>query len=274
MSDEEVNHGVLHGWRDTDYIGGTLPHEVRNPSGDWTPYAPPGEWQKNNYFDTFGCVSFSALNSIEMQYKLFTGTERNFSDRFTVIMSGTIPGQGNWVFKVGDSLRKDGFVDEAEFPAPPEYNQATYFAPPSIEVINKAKLILNDWEVKYEYLDSPEPSMERMLYELKHCPLWITTRTHAMVGTWVVSEQGLRKLFDSYEPFFKDRTEPFFSVWKLVLNPKINTITEKEVYRLQLLEGYKDPVGVAYWTGKPLSSYLQSRLEDQKKDIDKELTPQ
>src|SRR3990167_2598582 len=47
-----------------------------------------------------------------------------------------------------------------------------------------------------------------------------------------------------------------------------DTMTEKEVAQLQALEGYKDEVGVAFWTGKPLSAYLTARLEDKIKQIE------
>ena len=46
-------------------------------------------------------------------------------------------------------------------------------------------------------------------------------------------------------------------------------MTESEVAQLQALEGYSDPEGVAYWTGKPLSEYLKARLSDKLKDITK-----
>ena len=46
-------------------------------------------------------------------------------------------------------------------------------------------------------------------------------------------------------------------------------MTEHEVASLQALEGYSDPEGVAYWTGKPLSEYLKARLSDKLKDITK-----
>jgi len=44
-------------------------------------------------------------------------------------------------------------------------------------------------------------------------------------------------------------------------------MTEQEVKQLQALEGYSDPAGVAYWTGKPLSEYLKARLPDKIKTI-------
>lgn len=49
-------------------------------------------------------------------------------------------------------------------------------------------------------------------------------------------------------------------------------MTQEEVERLQILEGYHDPIGIAYWTGKPLAEYLKARLTDKRNDINAALT--
>src|SRR3990167_11069550 len=105
MKNPTKNLGVILGTRPTDYIAGALGYEVRNPSGDWTPYLPEGEWQYNSHMDSMACVTFSALNSIETQYRFLTGLKRNFSDRFTAKKSGTT-GKGNYLYKVTDSMRQ------------------------------------------------------------------------------------------------------------------------------------------------------------------------
>ena len=105
-TDKIINRGVLLGQRDTDWVAGVIPFEEINPSGNWTPHLPPGEWQTNHVVDTMACVTFSALNSIETQIKFLTGQSINYSDRFTAKMSGTTP-QGNWLYKVAP---KDGTV--------------------------------------------------------------------------------------------------------------------------------------------------------------------
>lgn len=138
-----MNYGLLTGKRQNDYLGGTLPYEVRNESGDWTAYLPLGEWQANSHVDTMACVTFSALNSIETQYKFLTGQDRNFSDRFTARMSGTTS-QGNWLFRVADSIRRDGLVDEAAWPSPADFTWDSYYATPPIEIINQASIFLTN----------------------------------------------------------------------------------------------------------------------------------
>ena len=112
-----MNTGVILGQRKDDWVAGTIPYEVLNESGDWTSYLPPGEWQRINNKETMACVSFSALNILETLYYFYTGERRNFSDRFTAYMSGTMK-RGNYLWKVGDSIRRDGLVDEKDWPAP------------------------------------------------------------------------------------------------------------------------------------------------------------
>ena len=40
---------------------------VRNPSGNWVPTEPPGEWQRDmkSLFESDACVSFSADDALE-----------------------------------------------------------------------------------------------------------------------------------------------------------------------------------------------------------------
>ena len=46
-------------------------------------------------------------------------------------------------------------------------------------------------------------------------------------------------------------------------------MSEQEVMALQSLEGYSDPEGVTFWTGKTLGEYLKARLLDKVKEIQK-----
>ena len=50
-----------------------------------------------------------------------------------------------------------------------------------------------------------------------------------------------------------------------------NSMTEQEVKQLQALEGYSDPAGIAFWTGKSLADYLKARLQDKIKTISQSL---
>ena len=112
------NYGLLEAPpQKRDYLLGTVKKEVIVEDGQWEGFLPPVEYQKSykTKFDTYGCVSFSALNCIEMLYRS-RGERLNFSDRFTVVESGTVPGRGNYFRNVAESIRKDGVVLEPYYP--------------------------------------------------------------------------------------------------------------------------------------------------------------
>lgn len=247
------NYGLIEGRRDTDFLAGSLSFEERNPSGDWTPFLPPGEYQANHNADTMACVSFSALNSIETQLKFLTGTSPEFSDRFTAKMSGTTS-QGNYLYKVADSIRKDGIVLESEYPAPQNFTWETYYSDIPADVKSKAKV----YKVAYEWIDVTKDSL---IHHLKHAPIQVTIPGHAVLGFF--SNKQVNKYFDSYAPFQKDRTESFVSALKIVLTID-DMLTKEQVAQLQALEGYKDQQGVDYWGDgtKTLQQYLDARIPD------------
>lgn len=212
------NQGVILGQRNTDYvsgrIGASLPYEVRVPDGNWEQYLPVGEIQRNSNTDLMACVSFSALNAIETQLRFF-GDERNLSDRFTAMMSGTTK-QGNYLFRVVDSIRHDGVVLEEEYPAPENYNWDTYYTAPPIEIINRAKEFLGEYEVKYEWILNTK---ESMLHHIKHAPIQIVifNHTHAVMSFY--REEDIIHYFDSYDPFIK-KVRDISTPLKIVLNKK------------------------------------------------------
>src|SRR3990167_4447939 len=238
MPEQEIrNHGVILGSRDGDWIAGStsqIVYKEELPSGDWTPYLPLEEWQWNpNGFDTMACVSFSALNALETLYFFKTGIRRNFSDRFSATMSGTMK-IGNYLWKVGDSIRKDGLVDELLWPAIPiEQNPQwdDYYITPPIDVINKAKEFLNEWEVQYEVIDF---TRESLIKHLKQAPVQVVIPGHAVMN-FLTTEQ-VYKYFDTYNPFQKDRPEGFIFAQKYVL---LSTNT-KPMYTLK-----RDPLKVS-----------------------------
>lgn len=231
------NTGIIIGQRNSDWQASGITgitYKEENQSGDWTKWLPKEEWQWfNNGLDTLACVTFSANNILETLYYFQTGQQKNFSDRFTAFMSGTTP-NGNYLWKVGDSIRKDGLVDEVLWPAiPAEQNPqwADYYSPPPIEVINKAKTFLEDWQVNYEFIDFTK---ESLIKHLKQAPIQVVFPNHAVM-LFATTEQ-VYKYFDSYSPFQKERSEGFVSAMKYVILKKENymkTIQQtgsKEVY--------------------------------------------
>ena len=262
------NDGVILGQRDSDFLAGVLPYEERNPSGDWTQFLPEGEKQFRYNISTQACVSFSALNCLEVQSRFF-GVGMNLSDRFTAFMSGTTP-NGNWLWKVADSVRKDGVVSEEDWPFPflsvedyigksEEWVWNFYYTPPPIEIINKAKKFLESWSVAYEWIDATK---ESLMHHLKHAPVQVVLPGHAVMN-FFTNEQVIKYL-DSYEPYLKE-TQSILSAMKIVLSKKQTMLTQEQVNLFYDIEALpKDDSGRTYWIGKPVEEMLKTRKADLK----------
>ncbi len=192
----QQNTGVIVGQRPEDWIGGTIPFEERNPSGDWRAHLPHEEKQYSDNTDTMGCVSFSMNNALEIQNK-FYGIDVNYSDRFLAKISGTTS-QGNYLYKVADAVRNTGLVLEADYPAPPNYNWATYYSVIPQDVLSKAEGI----PMNYEWLS---PDKGTLQVHLKHAPIQIVIPepypNHAVV--LVAIEGDTAFYFDTYPPYLK-----------------------------------------------------------------------
>lgn len=107
-------------------------HIIKLLDRNWLPHYSNGESQIGKYYDTMGCVSFSAHKIVEALFNYlisinFFSKENvdwlrtkgyivngkvNFSDRFLTAMSGTTD-QGNTGSKVWWTLRNKGAVPEA-----------------------------------------------------------------------------------------------------------------------------------------------------------------
>lgn len=156
------------------------PKEILIESGLWFGNYSRGERQIGVYFDTYGCVSFSALNVVEaicnLKYKnnifskeliakckakgyINSNDEFDFSDRFTVKMSGTIPRLGNSADNVGLSIcKKDGLVPETVYPYPreqrdPVFTLDEYFAEVSTELKNLGKEVFELFDMSFELVN-------------------------------------------------------------------------------------------------------------------------
>ena len=210
--------GFLYELRPTDYITGASPIagiDV-NSNGDWTKYLPTGEKQyKYATFDTMSCTSFSFLNAIETSVNFLRANNKlstdqitilnslgfyahgefNCSDRFTAIMSGTMP-NGNYFQSVGDSVRRDGLLPEALLGFGGN-NQLEYLDKSLIteEMKTKAKKILDIFDIKYEWT-----SINDFKTQLKQCPLQGAIPEEASHAVMIPI---FDKYFDSYEPYLK-----------------------------------------------------------------------
>lgn len=186
MDIDDINHGVLEGSGTKHlYVGGTIPYEVRLESGDWRPYIPALEKQRDP-LETMACVSFSCNNTLETQYKFF-GLDVNFSDRFLAKMSDTQP-NGNYLDKVADTARKIGLVTEDQYPNNPK---ATTWEEYYKEIPQSVKDKAIRQAIQYESIAVDKATL---LKELKHTPIQITIPAphpnHAVALVYIEGDKG------------------------------------------------------------------------------------
>jgi hypothetical protein len=192
------NLGVLIGQRPEDWIAGTIPFEIRVPSGDWRPYLVNEERQYADNVETNACVSFSMNNALEIQHKQQTGEEINFSDRQLAKTSGTNPDAGNYLYRVADEVRNNGLLLEEEWPFPSPLTKSEFYKDIPAETLAKRRRI----QMNYEWINATKDELQ---HHLKQAPIQIiitkNSPNHAVV--LVAIEGDTAYYFDSYPPYLK-----------------------------------------------------------------------
>lgn len=203
------NTGVIIKIRPEDFFAGAesgLVYKEELPSGDWEPWKPTDEWQRRKVgstlgYDTNSCITFSALNSIEIQIRrmyeqgIIPSSDvtlmrhlgyfdenglPNFSDWFSSIVDGTTV-DGNWLQAPWDSFRKDGILPQRDGREVNDFktNEA-WLDPANItsDMRAKAKMFLEIFDIKYEWVVLGSPyQWEVFDFHVKQAPLHIVHPT-------------------------------------------------------------------------------------------------
>lgn len=178
-----------------------------NPTGNWSIYLPDDEFQNRWGFDRQACVTYSILNCLEILHKAQTGVGINFSDRFLAKMSGTTK-QGNYLDNVFDTIRKNGLVEEWEYPDDAKSWDEYYKEIPQA-LKDKGLDILKTWNFYREWVRTDRK--KDILFALKSAPLQVTVKYASgndllnPVGTWNhavtmfnAAENEYWEIFDHY----------------------------------------------------------------------------
>ena len=181
---------------DRDFVLGTATETkkiVLSPERDYTFALPKVELQYGYGFDTGCCVTFSALNTVETYVKARYGLDWNKSDRFTAVRSGTTI-YGNSFGVVAESIRKDGLVDEAQWPWTPDINTwDKYMAPVSPEVIALGRKNASQVDLKHEWVGWGGSNTELLWEALLYGPQQVS------VHTWGKLVNGVYQRFENAE---------------------------------------------------------------------------
>jgi hypothetical protein len=149
-------------------------------SGDWTPYLPVFEAQKRNGKETMGCSGFAELNLIETLFK-FHGQEKNFSDRYVVVGSGTDPLVGNSMKAPADFINNNGLIYEEEYKWVD--GAVEYFRPIESEMFESGKKWLENYAWNYQRLNFTAGNyIEGVQKYLKRGPIKVCGRYAAGSG--------------------------------------------------------------------------------------------
>jgi len=264
-----------------DYKVGESPieHDIRIYDGNWTDHLPEDEMQRRNNVETMACVSFSALNSIEMQINWMINTDKisvgamnflndndyisngkvNLSDRFLAITSDTTP-RGNYLTKVAQTIRKFGVIPEGYLSFGSPNNWGEYHDKDKVDdnMLSIGKEFLNYFNIQYEWVVAPnsggthESKRQAVLKQLQHTPLQIAKDGHAT--DYFDGVDGIRFMqYDSYGPFTKERPwsyDPYY-VMKILVTEKSEFSDEQiATARKYVLEVMKERPLPYFWRPK------------------------
>lgn len=228
-----------------DFIGGQnspLPKKVIKDDGQWISYPPKSETQKYKSFDAWNCVSMACNNCIEFLTLGMNKKEINISDRVLAVLSGTIPGVGNYLATVADTLCKKGFIFEEQFPTPYDITENDFYKPLTSEVVNSCKV--NAGKFQYDWVHKND-----WIEYLQYAPLQVIIRknTHsvALIG-YKLNEFWW--IFDSYYEYFKQlRWDYDFNNYAVQFTPVIKQINNMEIkdnFLYKLVQGTEGKIGL------------------------------
>lgn len=251
MIDSELkNSGFIAPTLDNkNYIFGSssVPFLVIKPDGNWLSSAPIKELQKLQ-FETYNCTSFNTLNQIENYMLEVFGEVVNYSDRWLGIVAKTKP-PGNDPHTVLEAIRKYGLIPEEMLPYSADLkNVEEYysFKGADEEACKKAGLQwLERFDFFHEYCFDQYSSTEEKIKNIKLClttsPVtldvyaWFRDSRGIYIKagqsnhwTMVYSYKDLSKVYDSYDPVFKDVDQESTFAKRIYIVKKDTSILNKK----------------------------------------------
>jgi hypothetical protein len=141
-----------------DYILGATsplnaPPVVFNDGHGWPEYRAKAEMQFNRKFDSFSCTCYATLKAMVAYLHKVYGVETTMSEMFNAFYAGVIPNRGTSIRNAMEAPRKNGWIEDKDYPFTSETTQAQFFKKPPQSIILKAKGKLSEWDVRWEQLD-------------------------------------------------------------------------------------------------------------------------
>ncbi len=190
----EIGYAVMEDLTHKDRIFGnetTTNKVILNPTCDWSSYLDSLENQSLGRGDNYSCVTYAALKCIAtiFNFKIENGLlpveditwleekgyvingRFNASERFTSVLSGTVPNVGNSGSKVNDTIRNMGLIPQAMLDFNKNTSIADFFNEDFItnSMTDLGLEFANRFDIAYEHL-YPNDYASRM-NSLKYSPL-------------------------------------------------------------------------------------------------------
>jgi hypothetical protein len=189
------------------------------------------------------CTVFASLNAWETFFNKMYHEEKNFSERFSAILSN-ITQQGGSPHNTCEAIRKFGLIDQAELPFDETIQSWDEFYSPkplTRHYLRKGEDFLSQYELSHEWIWRGFPSVEEKVKNikeaLKRSPVCISVYAWEKNedGVYIQSSQDTHwtmcygwtdkgwKVFDSY-----DNTHKIYSFDANIAMAKLYWINKKE----------------------------------------------
>jgi len=208
---KKYNDFVLEGPNIKDWKLGAIGDDDIFEKPNWLSYDISKQLQKNRNFDTWSCTVFSTLKSLQYYFKAKYGLDFDFSENFTAVMSGVKYGTGNSYRNVLESIRKDGWLLEIEWPFLPMETKEEYFKPIPSSLKEKAKKHLLKWKVKWEDIGYWNVNHDEIKRYLKKSPVLLSGYAWKKNSRGIYFESGEKANhaflcvdFEGYYPIIDD----------------------------------------------------------------------
>jgi len=189
-------YGLLHDEiQPEDYVlgGHKLSGTVLMETGDWSSYLPLWEAQERLGVETMSCATFATLNALEALFLYHFDAERNYSDRYNAIMSGTTI-VGNSPQTVIESIRNDaGVIPESLFPFGEPKSFAEYHSGVEKHMMVEGARWLDKYEIGHEWVfngGNGESKSRAIMEALKYSPIGVSVKAWEKDGEYYVKNES------------------------------------------------------------------------------------
>lgn len=158
--------------------------DILQPDRDWRPYLPTRkEVQDLNGIEPNACTIYGTLNAAQTLIRRKYGEDRDYSNRFLAVISGTDPARGNTPHKVAEALRLQGDCDEAAWTFDGAVDTvAKFYAPVPDRLKALAKEFVAEWRFTHDWVAT---TPQQLWDALQYSPIGIS------VYAWVKDGDGL-----------------------------------------------------------------------------------